>query len=275
MYNKNNIDSIRILPMSMPLEFDGFSWQDVQKEYFMKSLIENNGEYYYRTSGMITNGVTLVLFQFSNRIIASAILEYACDVDNEIYKGKYVFDPKSIAVFKYISADEMKEIFNIKKLSQSKQCLDFSKINDLLNVFESKNITFVEDFDISFDEFFYDDDCNFHFEDKTEKVLSNQVNRYQQFRRRQIQKHVALKHANFQCEISASHESFVSKVTGKSYVEAHHLIQLAYQDEYENSLDVSSNIVSLCPNCHRLLHHAHIDDKRELLNSLLENRKKD
>ena len=36
---------------------------------------------------------------------------------------------------------------------------------------------------------------------------------------------------------------------GSMYVDTMHLVPLELQDEYENALDVASNIVCLCPNC--------------------------
>ncbi len=78
----------------------------------------------------------------------------------------------------------------------------------------------------------------------------------------------ALKNSNFRCEYSISHESFVSGVTGKMYVEAHHLIPMSEQAKYENSLDVVANIVALCPNCHRLIHHGIYEEKAKLVESV-------
>jgi len=46
------------------------------------------------------------------------------------------------------------------------------------------------------------------------------------------------------------------KVTNRNYVEAHHLIPIRFQEQFTYSLDVPPNIVSLCPNCHSLFHHA-------------------
>lgn len=60
--------------------------------------------------------------------------------------------------------------------------------------------------------------------------------------------------AEFKCDLDNSHVSFKAK-NGKPYMEAHHLIPLSAQDEFEYSLDVEANIVCLCPNCHRLLHY--------------------
>ena len=64
----------------------------------------------------------------------------------------------------------------------------------------------------------------------------------------------AIVYANYQCNIDISHGSFVAK-NGKLYMEAHHLIPMSAQDDFNNSLDVDANIVSLCPSCHRKLHH--------------------
>ncbi|PEF35334.1 restriction endonuclease [Bacillus sp. AFS094228] len=62
--------------------------------------------------------------------------------------------------------------------------------------------------------------------------------------------------AKYKCEIDESHEDFISRVTGENYVEAHHLIPMEYQNDFDNSIDVEANIVSLCVGCHKKLHHA-------------------
>ncbi|MCE0554185.1 restriction endonuclease [Bacillus thuringiensis] len=35
------------------------------------------------------------------------------------------------------------------------------------------------------------------------------------------------------------------------------------QHDFENSLDVVGNIVSICPNCHRLIHYGRDKDKKK------------
>ena len=55
-------------------------------------------------------------------------------------------------------------------------------------------------------------------------------------------------------------------------MEAHHLIPMGAQDDFGVSLDVDANIVSLCPNCHRKLHHG-ANTEGDLLN-LFNQRKK-
>ena len=80
--------------------------------------------------------------------------------------------------------------------------------------------------------------------------------------------------SGYKCEINSGHETFRSQVSNKNYVEVHHLIPLKDQQQYgENSLDHEANIYCLCPNCHRLLHHAIFNQKSIILKELFEKRK--
>jgi len=81
--------------------------------------------------------------------------------------------------------------------------------------------------------------------------------------------------SSFHCEIDHGHISFISKVTGSNFVEAHHLIPLKAQTDFNNALDNQANIFSLCPNCHRLLHHATESEKSKLLKILLSESRKE
>lgn len=84
----------------------------------------------------------------------------------------------------------------------------------------------------------------------------------------------ALKQAGFTCEIDKSHKTFISSAKGLAYVEAHHLVPMSQQSQYAWSLDISANIVALCPLCHRLLHHARPADKKPKLLKLFGERKR-
>lgn len=81
----------------------------------------------------------------------------------------------------------------------------------------------------------------------------------------------ALHDANHLCELNCKAALFLRKNSQENYTEAHHLIPLCYQNDFEYSLDVEANVVSLCPNCHRHLHYG--DDITELLRTLYESRK--
>lgn len=82
----------------------------------------------------------------------------------------------------------------------------------------------------------------------------------------------AIIQADFECESDKSHKFFNSKKTGENYCETHHLIPMRLQKRFPVSLDVYSNLVSLCPVCHRALHHGHINDKRAILERLYNER---
>lgn len=84
---------------------------------------------------------------------------------------------------------------------------------------------------------------------KPEKSYGNTVS----YKRSEAKAKRSLILANYKCDLDPSHQSFITK-NGKPYMEAHHLIPLNAQDDFDNSLDVDANIVCLCPNCHRKLH---------------------
>ncbi|MGF6947538.1 hypothetical protein QF028_000031 [Neobacillus sp. B4I6] len=79
--------------------------------------------------------------------------------------------------------------------------------------------------------------------------------------------------AKYKCEIDITHKDFISRVTKKNYVEAHHLIPMEYQDDFPtNSIDVEANIVSLCVGCHKKLHHAEYAVIEPLIEKLYDDR---
>lgn len=76
----------------------------------------------------------------------------------------------------------------------------------------------------------------------------------------------ALCNADYKCELCPEHKTFIRKSNGKPYTEPHHLIPMKFQKDFNVSLDVENNIVSLCSNCHNMLHYgADIDVELEVL----------
>lgn len=75
----------------------------------------------------------------------------------------------------------------------------------------------------------------------------------------------ALKAAGYECESDNEHETFISEATKMPFMEPHHLIPVSLESEFQNSLDVEANIISLCPNCHRSIHYGEVQTKRDLL----------
>ena len=81
----------------------------------------------------------------------------------------------------------------------------------------------------------------------------------------------ALHLANYTCEINPEHKTFISKL-GKPYMEAHHLIPMAYQKDFSINIDRIENIVSICPICHSAIHLGDMSTRLELLKKLFDNR---
>lgn len=59
----------------------------------------------------------------------------------------------------------------------------------------------------------------------------------------------ALARAHFMCELDEGHMTFIRRNSGKMYTEPLHLIPMVYSDNFDVSIDVEENIVSLCCNC--------------------------
>lgn len=103
-----------------------------------------------------------------------------------------------------------------------------------------------------------------------EKSIIGQIYRYP---RNQILVVQVIQSVNFCCEYDVDHRTFTSSVTKHNYVEGHHMIPIEKQNEFNVSLDVYANIVSLCPICHRLLHHGIIEEKLFVVEKIYSERK--
>ena len=80
----------------------------------------------------------------------------------------------------------------------------------------------------------------------------------------------ALSHAGYHCEIDPQHPTFLRRNSSKPYTEPHHLVPMAFSDDFQVSLDVEENIVSLCSNCHNHIHYG--QGAEELLKKLYSER---
>ena len=82
----------------------------------------------------------------------------------------------------------------------------------------------------------------------------------------------ALEHADYHCEYNQTDRTFLRK-NGKPYTEPHHLIPISRYRDFDYSVDVMENIVSLCSHCHNLLHYGRFEDKVPVLRKLYNDRK--
>lgn len=77
----------------------------------------------------------------------------------------------------------------------------------------------------------------------------------QAYPRSRVSAMIALQNSNHKCEIDSSHSTFERRVDSLPYMESHHLIPMAAQGDFEVSIDVPENIVSLCSSCHNEIHY--------------------
>jgi 5-methylcytosine-specific restriction protein A len=77
-----------------------------------------------------------------------------------------------------------------------------------------------------------------------------------------------IKMSKYKCEYSSSHDIFISRHTNLPYLEAHHLVPMALQKITKKKLDIIENIFSLCPYCHRAIHHADKNLTIDIIDSL-------
>lgn len=85
----------------------------------------------------------------------------------------------------------------------------------------------------------------------------------------------AIEESGFKCQINNEHETFISGSSGKPYVEVHHLIPMAFSNDFEYSLDNPVNLVVMCPNCHREIHYGTRESKKILIKRLYSERSLD
>lgn len=90
------------------------------------------------------------------------------------------------------------------------------------------------------------------------------------YERSSARAHNALAYSGFKCEIDPEHRTFLRKTDGTPYTEPHHLIPMAYQEQFDYSIDIEENIVSLCSVCHDEIHYGL--DRERLLKPLFESR---
>jgi len=90
-----------------------------------------------------------------------------------------------------------------------------------------------------------------------------------------ILKKLAKANSNYRCELEDFYacQYFTSKESHKNYVEVHHLIPRAVGNDFENSIEIVENYVTLCPHCHRLVHLGEDVERKPALHNLYLKRK--
>jgi hypothetical protein len=128
----NIVPAVRILPMDSKDEpdFAGLTPERVQQGYFLGKLLRPErppGKYCYRKLGLKARSGTVVLFQFANKIIASATLDRVerFPVPDGPYEGALYFSPASIKVFDPVGLEVVRAIWpKVTGFGRAKWSLD-------------------------------------------------------------------------------------------------------------------------------------------------------
>lgn len=95
---------------------------------------------------------------------------------------------------------------------------------------------------------------------------------YSVWKRSGISRIQAFEFAGYSCELDSRHESFIADNTRKPYMEGHHALPMGLQEKFNVSLVVYTNIVCLCPVCHRRIHYGLKNDRVGMITKIYETR---
>lgn len=90
-----------------------------------------------------------------------------------------------------------------------------------------------------------------------------------------MRKKIAREKSGYKCELEAYKgcRYFTSKTTRQNYVEVHHFIPREFRNNFENSIDVLANYITLCPHCHRMIHLATDRERVDIIRFIYSQRK--
>lgn len=91
-----------------------------------------------------------------------------------------------------------------------------------------------------------------------------------------FRKKIAREKSNYRCELEQYKccRYFTSKTTKHNYVEVHHFVPREFRNNYENSIDVLANYITLCPHCHKMIHLATDRERIDIIRYIYNQRKK-
>ncbi len=109
-----------------------------------------------------------------------------------------------------------------------------------------------------------------------EKIDDTDINSVDKYNKvSTVLKKLAKSNSDYKCELEIFFgcQYFTSRDSHKNYVEVHHLIPRAVGNDFENSIEIVENYVTLCPHCHRLLHLGEDRERKPALHNLYVRRK--
>jgi len=166
--------------------------------------------------------------------------------------------------------DYYNELFPINKSSVSKFIFDTNKNKSVFNVIYSQifNVPIIK----------YEIEKDLTQEEIEALGILDSTDEFGRSRNEQVVvslKKLAKSQSNYICECDELEgcKYFTSKENNQNFLEIHHLIPREFANDFDETIEVLSNYVALCPNCHRKIHLAVDRERSHLLKSLLNKRK--
>jgi len=260
------IPAVRILPMSTdefpgPTDDRAQSHEEVQSQFFLSELpSRQGGRYYYRTKGLDAEPGTVVLFQYNNRIIASAVFNgrEPFGEPEGLYHGALRFDVDSIRVFDPVGPEVLRDLWpeEFKGFGNAMAQLNA----DAYPEFQRRLTDIRAPMPL--------DRWNQRLDDSVTEALQRSAEERSSrlakaphfpnrvsvtaavFERNPDVIAEVLTRAGGICEQCKCSAPFPRRSDGSPYLEVHHKKGLAKGGE-----DTVENAVALCPNCHRQAHY--------------------
>ncbi len=86
-------------------------------------------------------------------------------------------------------------------------------------------------------------------------------------------KRTILEKSNYTCKLdllrNCKKQYFTSKSTSRTYLEVHHFLPRKYSAFIKSGVEFPENYIPLCPSCHRMIHMATDNERKVILNYIL------
>ena len=262
----SQITKIQIIPM---FDKDNYKdWLQLQEKFFCGILpnLQNCKFYYPKEIKTLRTG-TLCLFQFRNRIVASAVLEAVEKVDppKDGLCAALLLDKKTIQIFEPITIDEIKKIDEkIRRFGQPKHIIPLEKLPLVQNLIDSRIVNRKTNISIDGLTTLMNFQAEYNEKEKEARKLSHEETKERAlkaakkpacqtvtttvYRRDEYVAKYAYDRANGICQLCKQPAPF-DKKCGMPYLESHHIVWLSKGGE-----DTIVNTIALCPNCHKKMH---------------------
>lgn len=165
---------------------------------------------------------------------------------SKYFLSKYIYD-------NYLTNISELSIYNNKNLIDTKYLIDEENINEKLD-YKIVNKEILERINNRIPEL--DPKARDNTRYKTNRRISETV----------------LRNADYKCFLDSKHLTF-SRINETQYMEAHHIIPMKAQSDFIINIDREENILSLCPTCHRKVHFAKENEKKDLLEYVYKEKK--